>query len=144
MTTTDRRTRAQLIDALAQAQADRDEAIADEEAAREALADLDLEAKIIAGCVAHLDLFPAKTTGRSLASAYAFDDIPPQRDPGDPRVVRVLGYLAARYGLPDPRVEVEQLNDELGRVNAELHRTRCERDELRERIARLQDPDPRF
>lgn len=142
MSATDRRTRAQLIDALAGARDERDQAVESEEDVRAALADLDLEAKVIAGCVASIDLLPAPPARNT--AMYAYDDGPPAPDPGDPRIVRVLAYLARRYGLPDPHAQVEQLTDELARVNADLHRTRAERDELRHGIERLRHPDPQF
>jgi len=142
----DRRTRAQLLDALDEAREARDAADLEAQESQLYLADMDLESKVIAGCVSHLDLF--QEAGDDVpcedGDSYAGGRLLVLPPPGDPRVVRVLGYLARRYGLPDPREEVEQLTQELGRVNAELHRARGELSRLRHAVAQLQHDDPQF
>lgn len=129
----DRRTKAELREALAGALDERDQALADEEAARDHIADMDLEAKIIAGCTASLDLFPAPPTSRDLGS-LTFGGGPPEPERGDPRIARVLAYLADRYRLPDPAGEIKRLRTDLAEERREHAATRRLLDQARERI----------
>jgi hypothetical protein len=137
----DRRTKAELLAELGNCHAAREQALKDAEWFEHRLDTLDLEAKVIAGCVSNLDEFIADTSGRRARDTHDLTSWIPDAywdaargSTVDRRIVRVLGYLARRYGLPDPRDEVEQLTAEVGRLNADLHRARRERDELIDRL----------
>jgi hypothetical protein len=123
--TQDRRTKQQLLEQLAETENERDAGWDEAAEARDHIAQMDAEAKVIASCVDAIAALPGETRRHDTASTYweASAGVGLPLTGRQERIARILDYLRIRHGLPsheDLRQRVADLEAELAGARAAL------------------------